>query len=219
MSDPAPTDTAQLASAWLEETEALIRAADHGLSDEQCARAVDLAQRVVGRRRALCAALAQTPTHAAAEALMRMPRECPGRIEAIYRAFLRGARRPRPGGLAPHMLAFEFGRSRAANFAAVFRFVNDTFASQVEHLEVEGKVRYRFRIDPLFAARGGAQLRSQLEWLQPRLGRWAATRMWLNGWDFDRQGPTSVHAHTALMGAWLDWARGSQRSRRRVEIA
>ena len=213
---PGPLDDACEASL-VAAARALAEAAP--LDVEACARAVELAARVPGWRRQLCAALSATPSDEAAAALLKLPREVPGRIEGIYRAIRRGARRPRPGGHAPSMLAFEFRRSRAADFEQVLAVIADHLSGQLEHLHVDHKARFRFRIDPLFAARGAAGLQSQLEWIQPRLSKRAGTRMWINGWAFDQDGPVSVHSHGPMMSAWLDWARGSAQTRRRIEFA
>ena len=179
-----------------------------------------MARRIPGRRREICEALAASETHAAADALLSLPTETPGRIEAVYRALRAGACRPQfDGRHAPRMLAFEFRRSRAREFGEVLRQVVEAFGPQLEHLELDGKLVYRFHLDPLLAARGGNQTQTRLRWLQGRLIRWAGTRMWINGWVFDRKGPLPTTSHAALMHAWLDWAAGSRRERRRSDIA
>ena len=104
-------------------------------------------------------------------------------------------------------------------FRPVLDQLTRLFGSELERLQVDGRLVYRFTLDPLAAARDLDRFQTELRWIQPRLSRWAGTRLWINGWCFTAQGPLSRNAHPALVHAWLTWAGGESGRRRRVEIA
>ena len=108
------------------------------------------------------------------------------------------------------MLSFEFRRSRAHDFQQVLEQCMTLFGPKLERLELQGRLVYRFVIDPLAAAHDGARLQTELAWIQPRLSKRAGTRMWMNGWAFDAKGPLPVTAHRYLVQAWLGWANGER---------
>lgn len=200
----------------LEAAEALARSEEHlaagprALDAAACDELAQLAHAVPGHARRICELLAECPLDAAADALLQLPERTPGRIEAFYRAVARGARKPRFVGESPFMMGFEFRRSRARDFQGVLEQCMTLFGPRLERLELGGKLIYRVVLDPLAAARDSARLQTELAWIQPRLTRRAGTRMWINGWSFDAQGPLPASAHRYLVQAWLAWASGER---------
>lgn len=212
----APRPRATLAE--LEEFDALAR---EPLDAEGCGRIAALAHGIPGRRREACELLSTLEPNAPllnvkGAALLDLPPETPGRIEAVYRLLRLGARRPRiDGGIAPAMLALEFRRSRAADFTELLSQCAEHFAEQLERLELKGRLTYRVRVDPLGAARGGPELQARWRWVHAKAYKRAGTRMWINGWSFDREGPLSLQAQPHLAAAWFDWASGMAQLERR----
>jgi hypothetical protein len=198
------------ASEALARSEAHLEAGPAALDAAACEELAELARLVPGHARRICALLGQSELDAAADALLALPEKTPGRIEAFYRAVARGARKPRFVGESPRMLGFEFKRSRAQDFSRVLEQCMTLFGPKLERLELEGKLVYRFVIDPLAAARDGARLQTELRWIQPRLSKRAGTRLWINGWAFTAEGPLPRSAHGHLVQAWLRWANGER---------
>ena len=198
------------ASDALARSEALLAAGPAALDAGACEELAQLVQVVPGHARRICELLGQSELDEAADALLALPERTPGRIEAFFRAVARGARKPRFVGESPRMLGFEFKRSRAQDFSRVLEQCMTLFGPKLERLELEGKLVYRFIIDPLAAARDAARLQTELSWIQPRLSKRAGTRMWINGWLFTAEGPLPRSAHGHLVQAWLRWANGER---------
>lgn len=221
----APSDAAADAdaAAALLELDALL-AADPP-ADASCPRLAVLAARVPGRQRQVVAALARAGTSAAVDALLALPPEAPGALEAVHRLLAAGVRRDLSSGtgsnghvpadsLAPPLLALEFRGSRARGFPDLVRRAQALAAgpgAELVALDVAGKRRYRLafwpaRVAPAALAAGLRAAHLDLVWLHARLARLQGTRLWLSGWCLDGAGPHGPAAQAHLLQGWLRWA-------------
>ncbi|MBZ5709020.1 hypothetical protein [Nannocystis pusilla] len=200
----------------LHELDALL--AGPGLDDRAVARAVALVARVPGRLRAVVAALAAAGTPVAVAALLGSP-QVPGALEAVARALARGLTRALPGAdAAPVFFALDFRGSRARPFPDLLRRAQllagePSGALRLDVLRVDDRPAYRLSFWPdTLAPRPRATLAracaADLALLHGRLARLRGTRLWLNGFCFDPDGPVSVAAQSHLLRAWLAWSEG-----------
>lgn len=197
-------------SEALVQSESILAAGPSALKASTCEELAELAKLVPGHARRICELLAQSEFNEAADAILALPERTPGRTEAFYRAIARGACKPRFVGTSPRVLSFEFRRSRAADFQQVLEQCMTLFGPKLERLEHKGKLIYRIVVDPLAAARDSGRLQTEFAWIQPRLSKRAGTKLWLNGWAFDAEGPLPRSAHGHLVQAWLGWACGER---------
>lgn len=189
----------------------LIERARRGpLSSDECAR---LAQHVIsaapGLLKPAAHALSAQRDTAAVDALLRLPPTVPGVIEGIYGALTRGVRRRRQDGTAcTALLSMDFRRSRAKSFEDLLGRAQRVFGDGLESLRIGGRPQYRFSLREGRGTLAGrvAAATVDVQWLHARLSKLKGTRLWLNGWRFDAEGPIRASAQVHLVRGWLSWA-------------
>lgn len=179
------------------------------LSPSQCEALLEAVGMVPGRLRAVASAFSEQRDAAAVDALLRMPPHVPGVVEGVFGAIAAGRSRRRwDGEPCPHMLAIDFGRSRAKSFPPLLDRARRVFGSEFERLDVGGQPFFRVglrRGAGTFAGRVAVHAQD-IQWLHGRLGRLKSTRLWLNGWCLAVDGPWRAPIQAHLLRAWLNWA-------------
>jgi hypothetical protein len=182
-----------------------------------CLRAVELVAFVPGWVGRVARTLSDQRDAAAVDALLGLPHTVPGVVEGLHGAFALGVTRTRRDGTpARALLALDFRHSRARFFADALERARSLFGTAFEHLNVDGKVHYRFVLSEgrgTLAGRAAAAAHD-IAWLHERLGRLRGTRLWLNGWCFPAQGPLRVPIQVHLVRGWLRWAASRTRTGR-----
>jgi len=182
------------------------------LARRDCLRVSELVALAPGRLRRVVAALARQRDAAAVEALLALPPETRGVVEAVYAALRHGVTRCDPErGACPRMCALEFRSSTARRFPALLARASAAFGPALERIRVDGTLHYRFALfedrpaKPSLAERA-APLELDLLALHRDLARLHGTRLWLNGWLFDDDGALGHNARTALLRGWFEGA-------------
>lgn len=126
-----------------------------------------------------------------------------------------------PGPLAPVSLALEFRPSRARPFPDLLRRAqrladDPSDALRLDALRVGDRVRYRLsfwpaELEPRPRAATARAAAPDLVLLHARLSRLRGTRLWLNGFALDSDGPVSPAAQAHLLRAWMTWSEGPAR--------
>lgn len=187
----------------------LSRAKKEALDAVACDAMLERVALVPGYVKAVAHALSAQRSAPAVEALRCMPPNVPGVVEGLYQAFYHGVTRRRiDGSSCEPMLAIDFRRSRSKGMEQVIERAQAVFAESFEALRVSGNIVYRFGI---FGTRGtlagrAAAMAQDLKWLHGRLGRLKGTRLWINGWCFETDGPFRAPVQVHLVHAWLSWA-------------
>jgi hypothetical protein len=179
------------------------------LRADECEQLIADLPLVPGLLRRVVATLATQRDAAAVDALLALPAGAPGVIEALFAAFVAGARRRRPDGSEfPLLLALDFPRSRSPAFADLLARAQASFGDAFERLSIGGRACWRIVIAQgrgTLAGRASAAA-YDLVWLHERLARLRGSRLWLNGWCFTSDGPVRSAAQVHLVRAWLQWA-------------
>lgn len=198
---PAPTVLAQL-------DELLARAHATALPQEACTSLIEYTAVLPGRRARVVAALRRQRDPAALDALLRLPSQTPGLVEAVFAGLRHGVARPRPDGTtAPRMLALEFRSSKAARFPALVERASAAFGRRLERLRVADTLHYRYAaFEQPDLATHIRPLVLDIEGIHRDLLRLRGVRLWLNGWCFDDSSPLRPPVRVPLLRGWLDWA-------------
>lgn len=187
----------------------LTRARRGPLSAADCQQMVEQVGLVPGRLKLVAHALSAQRDPAAVDALLQLPPHVPGVVEGLHAAILAGVTRRWPSGQASAALfALDFRRSRARSFAALLDRARLVFDDDFERLDVGGQLHYRLSLQKgpgTLAGRVSAKAQD-IQWLHGRLGRLKGTRLWLNGWCFEVDGPWRAPVQVHLVRAWLSWA-------------
>ncbi len=195
---------------------ALDRLLSAPIERDVCERLVRLAGRFPGRQRQVITALSQAHHGPALDALRDFPPAAPGVLEGLYHGIRHGISREIDGRPSPEHLALEFCHSRAKAFPDLLAHVDSAFPEHIERLELAGKRWYRLAIwaEPkrrlvrqLLRERG-----SDLVYFHGRLARLRQTRLWLNGWSFESDGPWTAPHQVHLVQAWIEHASRPQAS-------
>lgn len=193
-----------------QELEGLLRRAQRGsLGAVDCMRLVEEVRLVPGFLKRVAHALSAQCSAPAFEALRCLPTGVPGVVEGLYRAIAAGVTRVGVDGVSTGpMVALDFRRSRSKSLAEAIDRARVVFGDAFEALRVGGTIHYRFGIlsDRGTVAGRAAALAHDLQWLHTRLARLKGTRVWINGWHFDADGPIRAPVQTHLVRAWLTWA-------------
>lgn len=206
-------EQAIVALAQLDGLLELARTSTLGVDD--CVRMVELTADLPGRRARVVDALRQQRAPAALDALLTLPSQTPGVVEAVFAGLRHGVARPRLDGSAfPHMLALEFRSSKAARFPALIERATAAFGVRLERLRVADSLHYRFALFDDADASLTAEVRPlalDIEGIHRDLLRLRGVRLWLNGWCFDDHSPLRPPVRVPLLRAWLDWATAGER--------
>jgi hypothetical protein len=193
----------------------LAHARSTALDRDACTRLVELSAALPGRRGRVVEALRRQCDSAALEALLTLPSQTPGVVEAVFAGLRQGVTRPRPDGSAcPRMLALEFRSSKAARFPALVERATAAFGVRLERLRIADALHYRLalfdRADASLAAVVGP-LALDIEGLHRDMLRLRGVRLWLNGWCFDDHSTLRPPVRVPLLRGWLDWASSGAR--------
>jgi hypothetical protein len=190
-------------------TRLVSRASRGPLAADECLRAVELVGLVPGWATRVAHVLSSQRDPAAVDALRQMSPQIPGVVEGLYQAFTHGVtRHRRDGSPSAAMLAIDFRGSRARFFDDALARAAAAFGDALEVLRVDDRIHYRFG---LFEGRGTLAGRASaaahdIQWLHAHLGRLRGTRLWINGWCFDADGPLRTPVQVHLVRGWLSWA-------------
>ncbi len=195
--------------------ELLARAATTRLDADACVRLVELSAALPGRRARVVEALRRQRDPAALDALLELPTQTPGVVEAMFAGLRHGVARPRAdGSVYPRMLALEFRSSKAGRFPALVERATAAFGARLERLRVADTLHYRFalfeRPDASFPA-AVRPLALDIEGIHRDLLRLRGVRLWLNGWCFDDRSALRPPVRVPLLRGWLDWATSEDR--------
>lgn len=185
-------------------------AREQALGAQACASLVELSAALPGRRARVVEALRRQRDPAALDALLALPSQTPGVVEALFAGFRHGVARPP----SPRMLALEFRSSKSRRFPALIERATAAFGAGLERLRVGATLHYRFALfegepAPPHTARLRARVRPlalDIEGIHRDLLRLRGVRLWLNGWCFDDSSPLRPPVRVPLVRGWLDWA-------------
>jgi len=214
---PASNDPREHAVA--DATTLIARACRGPLTAPECQRLVAHVVSVApGLLRQAAHALSAQRDAAAVDALMSLPGAVPGVVEGVYGAVAHGVRRRRRDDQdCAAMLAMDFRRSRAKAFEGILERARRVFGNGLEQLTVGNRTQYRFALREGRGTLAGrvAAATADVQWLHARLAKLKGTRLWLNGWRFDAEGPIRAPAQVHLVQGWLSWAASQTETRRR----
>lgn len=190
--------------------DALLSRASRAAPDAADAQAmVDLLRFAPGRSRRVAETLAASRSSGAVDALLQLPASIPGVVEGLHQAFSHGVTRTRrDGSPGSPLLALEFVHSRARRFPEYLERAQTAFGGALRRFRVDGRVHYRFALEPAPGTLAGrvAVVAHDLTWLHRQLAKLKGSRLWINGWPFDADGPFGASVQVHLLRAWLTWA-------------
>lgn len=205
------------AGCRLAQLDALLTAADEqALPANACQTLVELSAELPGRRARVVEALRRQRDSAALDALLALPSQTPGVVEAVFAGLRHGVARSWADQAASRMLALEFRSSKSRRFPALVERATAAFGAGLERLRVGDTLHYRFAVferstpKPELQARVGP-LALDIEGIHRDLLRLRGVRLWLNGWCFDDASPLRPPVRVPLLRGWLDWATSGER--------
>ena len=209
-----PPDPRELALA--DATALIERARRRPLSPQECQRLVgQVLSAAPGLLKPAAHALSAQRDAAAVDALLSLPPTVPGVVEGLYHALSSGVRRRRRDDTECRaMLAMDFRRSRSRGFQEILDRARRVFP-QLEQLQIGNRTQYRFRLEEGRGTLAGrvAAATVDVQWLHQRLAKLKGSRLWLNGWRFDAEGPVRPPAQVHLVRGWLSWAASQTQTR------
>lgn len=203
----AGTELAQL-------DELLAAAHELALSADACQTLVELSAALPGRRARVVEALRRQRDSAALDALLALPGQTPGVVEAVFAGLRHGV--ARYDGSTSRMLALEFRSSKSRRFPALVERATAAFGAGLERLRVGNALHYRFAVFERSTPKPDLQTRVgplalDIEGIHRDLLRLRGVRLWLNGWCFDDASPLRPPVRVPLLRGWLDWATSEER--------
>jgi hypothetical protein len=204
------TDHEQAIVALAQLDALLLAARTAALDARACAQLVALSEQLPGRRGRVVEALRRQRDGSALDALLALPSQTPGVVEAVFAGLRHGVARPRDDGSSfPRMLALEFRSSKSGKFPALIARASAAFGAQLERLRVADALHYRYAVFERGEVRLTTRVRPlvlDIEALHRDLLRLRGVRLWLNGWCFDDRSPLRPPVRVPLLRGWLDWA-------------